>query len=258
MEKTKDTIKDLAGESGKLPRTDVAIYLDKSARPVSWFVDEFWEDVTDLPKPETEHLAIDRKVWFERFDVELELGEYKKGTNELAEWKDLPVHDVKKEEVMELQRLLRDEVITREELESLIRGDFHINDRIRGRAIDAVFEREDIRGRINRGDITKNEELEVYKNEGLESVKILGSSKLKNINDACLIAAQIRGLFVPGGLSEEDLEHPERIMDYPAGMEGKNITIIDEVERTGTTGEIAKHFIEWAFPEAASVNFYVF
>ena len=47
-------------------------------------------------------------------------------------------------------------------------------------------------------------------------------------------------------------------MDYPVDMEGKNITIIDEVARTGTTGEVAKHFIEWAFPEAASVNFYVF
>ena len=61
--KTEKTIKDLAGESGELPRTDIAIYLDKSARPVSWLVNELWEDFTDRPKPQTEHLAIDRVAW---------------------------------------------------------------------------------------------------------------------------------------------------------------------------------------------------
>ena len=259
LEKTREAVRDLAGESGKLPETDVAIYLDKSARPVSWFVNEFWEDFTDKPKPQTEHLAIDRKFWFEHFGIGLVSGEYLKERKEqLATWRDLPIHNVKQDEMRGFWKLLKDEVITHEELDAILRGSSDVDNRIRGRAIDTAYEENDAQNRVARGEIT-NEELELYKKEALERVKILNNKeKLKNIYDACMIAARLRGLFVPGGLSEEDLKNPERIMDYSVGMEGKNITIIDEVARTGTTGEIAKHFIEWAFPEAASVNFYVF
>lgn len=159
---------------------------------------------------------------------------------------------------MTLQQLLKDEVISHEELEKLIEKDAQIDSRIKERAINAVFEKEDVQGRIQRGEITKNEELEAYMTVALEKIKILDSPKLKSISDALTIAAQLRGLFVPGGLSEEDLKHPERIMDYSVDMEGKNITIVDEVARTGTTGEIAEHFVRWAFPEAATVSFYAF
>ena len=260
LEKARRTIEDLAGESGKLPETDVAIYLDKSARPVSWFVNELWEDFTDKPKPQTEHLAIDRRIWFRHFYIDIDRNEYieEEEGKRLAGWRDLPIHDVTQEEMSKLWKLLRDEVITHEELEVILNGASDIDNRIRGRAIDAVYEDNDVQNRVARREIT-NEELESYQKEALEGLEILNNKKkLKNIYDACMIAARLRGLFVPGGLSEEDVNHPERIMDYPVGMEGKNITIIDEVARTGTTGEIAKHFIEWAFPEAASVNFYVF
>ncbi|MBQ1387484.1 hypothetical protein IIY68_01690 [Candidatus Saccharibacteria bacterium] len=250
--KTREVIEDLAGESGKLPETDVAIYLDKSARPVSWFVNEFWEDFTDKPKPQTEHLAIDRRFWFEFFGVELVSGEYlKENREQLATWRDLPIHNVKQDEMRELWKLLKDEVITHEELDAILRGSSDVDNRIIGRAIDAVIK--------ERGDMATQAEVDSCVKEGRARTKILNDKeRLKNIYDACMIAVRLRGLFVPGGLSEEDLKNPERIMDYSVGMEGKNITIIDEVARTGTTREIAKHFIEWAFPEAASVNFYVF
>jgi hypoxanthine phosphoribosyltransferase len=41
---------------------DVVIYLDKSARPVSWLVDKFWKDIADqdVVKPKTKFLNIDR------------------------------------------------------------------------------------------------------------------------------------------------------------------------------------------------------
>src|SRR3954469_6875014 len=52
-------------------RTDVAIFLDKSARPVEWLVRELWDELapTDpdtgktVPKPEMKFLNIDREQW---------------------------------------------------------------------------------------------------------------------------------------------------------------------------------------------------
>lgn len=59
-------------------RPDVVIYLDKSARPVSWFVDEFWDQMAQkqdiggesklAPKPETRFLNIDRIDWLDRVE----------------------------------------------------------------------------------------------------------------------------------------------------------------------------------------------
>lgn len=55
---------------------DVVIYLDKSARPVSWFVDEFWDQMArkeevdgkecPIKKPEAKFLNIDRADWLMR------------------------------------------------------------------------------------------------------------------------------------------------------------------------------------------------
>lgn len=61
----------ITGEKKGIPRADHVIYLDKSARPVSWLVDEFWPDFTDALKPETTYLAIDRRPWFERVGISL-------------------------------------------------------------------------------------------------------------------------------------------------------------------------------------------
>ena len=251
------TVKDLTGESGKLPKTDVAIYLDKSARPVSWLVEEFWDDATKMPRPRTEYLAIDRKFWFEFFGLDLSFGEYIKGTDRLAEWRDLPIHNVTQDEMTELRSLLKEKIITHEELDACLKGDVRMRDRVKGRVIDTYLSSEENSEKIKRGEMTRKE-FEACKAAALEKVKVLDSSKLESINDARVIAERLRGLFVPGGLSEEDLENSEQIMDYSVGMEGKNITIVDEVSRTGATGEIAKHFITWAFPEAANVNFYTF
>jgi hypothetical protein len=45
---------------------DTVIYLDKSARPVAWLVDTFWEQIADkdATKPHDEYLNIDRANWF--------------------------------------------------------------------------------------------------------------------------------------------------------------------------------------------------
>lgn len=68
---TAATIAVMTGEKKGVPKTDHVIYLDKSARPVSWLVDDFWSSFTDAPKPETSYLAIDRRPWFERVGINL-------------------------------------------------------------------------------------------------------------------------------------------------------------------------------------------
>jgi len=62
-------------------KPDVVVWLDKSARPVSWFVDGFWEQFADpeVEKPDYEFLNIDRVNWFvnmghSRIDAETRLG----------------------------------------------------------------------------------------------------------------------------------------------------------------------------------------
>ena len=45
---------------------DHVIYLDKSARPVCWLVNSFWDDFTNAKRPPHSFLAIDRVDWFRR------------------------------------------------------------------------------------------------------------------------------------------------------------------------------------------------
>ena len=169
-----DTVAVLAGEdnglnSNKLPAADHVIYLDKSARPVSWLVNIFWKDFSDKKRPEHSYLAIDRKMWFGRTKSGVGVNEYTRdpdGSSHVATFRDF-----------------RTENITDEDI------------------------------------------------------------------------ARIRALYIPGGIKSENIEE---IMKTPTSLVGKNITIIDEVSRSGATLEIAKYLISRAIPEAASVNGYAF
>ncbi|MDO4508151.1 MAG: hypothetical protein Q4B65_02080 [Candidatus Saccharibacteria bacterium] len=61
---TADLITEISGESEEEPAYDHVIYLDKSARPVSWLVNIFWDDFSDKKRPAHSYLAIDRADWF--------------------------------------------------------------------------------------------------------------------------------------------------------------------------------------------------
>lgn len=64
-------------EDPELPIPDHVIYLDKSARPVSWLVNTFWSTLSDKKeRPESSYLNIDRQPWFRRSGVELDLNGY--------------------------------------------------------------------------------------------------------------------------------------------------------------------------------------
>ncbi len=173
VQSTADTIAVIAGEDTEsrepIPAADHIIYLDKSARPVSWLVNVFWDAFTEKARPKHSYLAIDRMEWFARTDTPVDSNGYISGQD----------------------------------------GEAHV----------ATFE-----------DFCQ-----------------------ENVSDEDI--ARIRALYIPGGIESEDIE---TIMNTPTGLEGKNITIIDEVSRSGSTLDIAKYLVSRAIPEAASVNGYTF
>ena len=172
---TADCIAVLAGEdvglrSEKLPAADHIIYLDKSARPVSWLNNVFWDSFTNKPRPGHSYLAIDRMEWFARTNTPVDSSGYIKDA------------DGESSHIARFEDFLKENV--------------------------------------------SNEDI-----------------------------ARIRALYIPGGIESEDVD---KIMNTPTGLEGKNITIIDEVGRSGSTLNIAKYLVSRAIPEAASVNGYVY
>ena len=175
--RTAAIVKKLSGDAytpsnaEKLPRADHVIYLDKSARPVSWLVDEFWDEFSpDAPRVEKSFLAIDRSPWLNRAGQKVDIdGRFVEGTEKAGEL-------------------------------------------------------------ANFSDFLRGAE--------------------QNITAEDL--AKVRALYIEGGIDTED---PTEIMKLPTILDGKNVTIVDEVQRTGTTSNIAKWLIEHAIPEVKSVNF---
>ena len=170
--RTAEVVTTLTGEYGT-PVIDHAIYLDKSARPVSWLVDEFWEDFTDKPRPEKTFLAIDRRTWFPRVGIHIDDRDYftdEHGVYRMAMPKDFKI-----------------EKIPRKDL------------------------------------------------------------------------ARIRALYIEGGIESDSLdeENIEKIMNTPTVLKDKNVCIIDEVSRSGSTSYIATELIK-AATDAKSVSAHVF
>lgn len=152
-------------EDKNQPKADCVVYLDKSARPVSWLVNAMWEDFSEEKRPESRYLAIDRMPWFRRAKADVDAGGHRIKNNP-----DDP-----------------DELATGE-------------------------------------DFIKNAD---------------------NLDSSTF--ARIRSLFIDGGISEED---PEKIMNTPTTLDGKNILIVDEVKHSGASLDIAKFLLQKAIPEA--------
>lgn len=152
-------------EDENKPKTDCVVYLDKSARPVSWLVNAMWEDFSSEKRPESHYLAIDRTPWFQRVHADVDSG-----------------------------------------------------------------------GHRIKNDASDPDELAT----GDDFIK-----KAENLDSD--IFARIRSLFIDGGITEED---PEKIMNTPTILDGKNVLIVDEVKHSGATLDIAKFLMQKAIPEA--------
>ena len=147
---------------------DHVIYLDKSARPVCWLVNTFWDDFTDEKRPPHSFLAIDRADWLRRM-----------GFNCDDDGRDLATGD-----------------------------------------------------KITPGEIR-------------DAVKYLDKKTL----------AGLHALFVPGGVETED---PDTILQLPTVLDGKNVLVVDEVARTGSTQSIAQMALKAAIPAIKQTQSYTF
>lgn len=150
---------------------DHIVYLDKSARPVSWLVNMFWKEFavrgTDgaiVQRPKHSYVNIDRSPWFRNVGISVSDDGRQKENGELATYRDFLNH-------------------------------------------------------------------------------------IGNLTDQHL--AEIRALYIEGGIEEENIE---AIMESSTVLDGKRVLIVDEVSRTGSTLNIATHLFRLAFPAAKEVN----
>lgn len=149
---------------------DHVVYLDKSARPVSWLVNLFWKQFAAMDengqsgkRPPHSYINIDRAPWFRKVGIEVSDDGRQKTNGELATYADFLQH------------------------------------------VSAITPRH---------------------------------------------LAEIRALYIPGGIEREDVDD---IIESPTYLDGKRILIVDEVCRTGATLDIAVKLFQTAFPKARKI-----
>lgn len=108
------------GGGENYPKPDHIIYLDKSARPVSWMVNVFWPDLAiddpDHPgqkatRPPHSYLNIDRVNWFRRTGTEIDVagnGFRRDGTHGRLGFEDFDASKITKEDLAGIRALFID------------------------------------------------------------------------------------------------------------------------------------------------------
>ncbi len=147
------------------PKPNHVIYLDKSARPVSWLVNTFWDDFSSEERPSHSYLNIDRLPWFRRSGLNVDSDGYMQSPDGSRR--------------------------------AAAPSDFHV----------------------------------------------------ENLDPSDF--ARLRSLYIEGGIDDEDVD---RIMSTPSTLDGKNVLIVDEVARSGSTAKIATDLIKAAFPAVGDVH----
>ncbi|MDR3298159.1 MAG: hypothetical protein LBT19_02200 [Candidatus Nomurabacteria bacterium] len=106
-----------ADPTGETIKPDYVIYLDKSARPVSWLVNIFWKDLAaadparpgeKVPRPPHSYLNIDRVNWFRRTGTEIDAlgnGYRHDGTHGRLGFSDFDQSKITKEDLAGLRAL---------------------------------------------------------------------------------------------------------------------------------------------------------
>lgn len=150
---------------------DFVVYLDKSARPVSWLVNLFWAEFatkgafgSPVKRPPHAYVNIDRSPWFRNVGINVTEDGRQKDNGELATYSDF-LHHI--------------------------------------------------------GNLSK------------------------------LHLAELRAIFIEGGLDREDADY---VLSIPSILDGKRVLVVDEVSRTGSTLKIAVKLFELAFPSASTIK----
>lgn len=200
VQDTADTVAVLAGETDPPTRkADAVIYLDKSARPVSWLVNEMWEDFTTVPRPEYEgFMAIDRITWFRAVGLEVD------DQGNLKEDAGLKRRGTKAD-FGDFKRAMAEKPIRRSDI---------------ARARLALMPD----GIQRLRDSMSEEELVDFDSYN----PLVFESYDRDENET---APELPEWII------------EKIFATPTGLEGKKIMVIDEVQNSGATAEIAKEII---------------
>lgn len=171
LQDTAQLISVIDGRWGSDVPYDHVIYLGKSARPVSWLVNLFWNDFAKkdkagvpMKRPGHSYINIDRAPWFRNVGINVNDDGRQKDNGELATYIDF------KKNIHNLSR--------------------------------------------------------------------------KHL-------AEIRALYIPGGIEEENVDW---VMGQPTVLDAKRVLIVDEVPRTGSTLDIAKHLFCLAIPGATKID----
>ncbi len=105
---------------------DHVVYLDKSARPVSWLVNMFWDDFVaedskgnKIRRPKHSYVNIDRSPWFRNVGINVTDDGRQKENGELATYRDFVnnLHNLNERHLAELRALYIDGGIDMEDVE---------------------------------------------------------------------------------------------------------------------------------------------
>lgn len=115
--------------SGGIPY-DHVIYLDKSARPVSWLVNMFWDDFAakdpdgiPMKRPKHSYINIDRSPWFRIVGINVSDDGRQKENGELATYRDFAnnIHNLSERHLAEIRALYIDGGIEEESVNWVLR-----------------------------------------------------------------------------------------------------------------------------------------
>lgn len=111
--------------SGGIPY-DHVVYLDKSARPVSWLVNMFWSEFAlknsegaPARKPKHSYINIDRSPWFRNVGINVSDDGRQKENGELATYRDFVnnIHNLKNRHLAEIRALYIEGGIDKEDVD---------------------------------------------------------------------------------------------------------------------------------------------
>ncbi len=110
-------------DNAELPRPDHVIYLDKSARPVSWFVNVFWDTFSENERPAHSYLNIDRQPWLRRSGLVLDANGYitdPDGSQHRSKPSDFKIENIPKDDFARIRALYIDGGIEEEDAEKIM------------------------------------------------------------------------------------------------------------------------------------------
>lgn len=135
---TADLIATLDGTSTEYSRNhevsppDRVIYLDKSARPVSWLVNTMWTAFSDEKRPEHSYLSIDRLTWFRESGLNVDPNGYFRDSSDhfrRATAHDFDIRNLPPETFAKIRALYLPEGIAEEDPEKIMSTPSSLDDK---------------------------------------------------------------------------------------------------------------------------------